>query len=374
MAKSSSSDEWYDGIHIRRFRKVNILAQRPWYVTPGMVVAALEGEWADYDVVHAFHFVTFQALFGAFCASVNNSRSVITPSYHPWKGAYETLVARRVIRRADAVVAQCLQEREQLSAFVPISKIATIPCGVDENQFKRKNDYDLRSSLGLKPTDKVVLYVGDVGGHKAVSKLVSVMPLILRSVPDAKLLVVGGGSGHSELRALASSLGVEQAVRVTGQLGEEELMSAFWQSDAFALPSENESFGMVVLEAAVAGLPIVSTPVGVAPELVTAGTNGFLAESCDADFAEKLAAVLRDASFGENARRMAPALLSQYSWKTVATSLEALYARLLAESEGRSRRALVGAPPNRASASANVRPSTPASRQVSMTGDGDGIY
>jgi len=277
------------------------------------------------------------------------------------------LVARRVIRRADAVVAQCAQEREQLSTFVPLSKIATIPCGVDEAQFKTKNDYGIRERLGLTRSDKVILYVGDVGGHKAVSKLVSIMPAVQRGVPSAKLLVVGGGSGHDELRALASSLGVEQAVRVTGQLGEEELMSAFWQSDAFAMPSENESFGMVVLEAAVAGLPIVSTRVGVAPELVTAGTNGFLAESCDADFAEKVVTVLRDGSFGENARRMAPALLSQYSWGSIAASLEALYRRLLAESGGNSLPPAVRTAPRTAHAGAVVRASVPGLRQMPTT-------
>ena len=134
------------------------------------------------------------------------------------------------------------------------------------------------------------------------------------------------------MRALASSLGVEQSVRVTGQLSDEEVSSAFRQSDAFAMPSENESFGIVLLEAAVSGLPIVSTPVGVAPELVKPGSNGFLAESCDAEFAGKVIEVLRDGALKDGARKMAPALLDKYSWNSIAASHEALYRRLLDES------------------------------------------
>jgi glycosyltransferase involved in cell wall biosynthesis len=332
MTRSSSHEEWHDRIHIRRFRRVSILAQRPWYVTPGMILAALEGEWADYDIVHAFHFVTFQALFGAFMGGLTNARFVLTPSYHPWEGAYETVVARRVIRRADAVIAQCLQERDELSSFVPLSKITTVPCGVDEDMFQRKSQTDLRSRLGFTPSDKVILYVGDLGGHKSVSKLVSIMPVILRGVPEAKLLVVGGGSGHNALRRLALSLGVDQGVKVTGQLADEDVLSAFAQSDAFALPSENESFGIVLLEAAISGLPIVSTPVGVAPELVIAGSNGYLARSCDGEFAEKLIEVLQDGKFKQNAGRMVPVLMGKYSWRTIAASLESLYQRILDDS------------------------------------------
>jgi glycosyltransferase involved in cell wall biosynthesis len=326
--KSTVQEEWRDGIRIKRFERASIGTNRPWCVTPGMARASLAVSRQDYDIVHAFHFITFQALLGASMRGLRSARFVLTPSYHPWNGPYERTLGTMVMRRAHVVVAQCEQEKGRLSSFVDASKIQTIPCGIDEGSFSRPNKHDVRDVFGFSKGDKVILYVGDVGGRKSVSQLISLMPAIVNKVDNAKLLVVGGGLGHEALRELASSYGVADKVVIAGQLSEEMTLSAYASSDAFAFPSEHESFGIVLVEAAAAGLPIVSTRVGVAPEVIVEGFNGYSCGACDQEFADRLIEVISDGAFKGNARALRTGIVRKYGWTAVTNSLDSLYRKL----------------------------------------------
>ena len=240
-------------------------------------------------------------------------------------GPYERIVATRVIRRADVVIAQCEQEKRQLSSFVPGANIVSIPCGIDDKRFSRRRPHYTRDIFGFNRSDKMILYVGETGGRKSVSKLISAMPRIVSKIPNAKLLIAGGGPGHDALERLASSYGLSKHVVVAGQLSEELILSAYADSDVFALASEHESFGIVLVEAAAAGLPIVSTRVGVAPEVVFEGKNGYTCDSCDDGFADRLIEVLSDDSFKTNASAMREEVKRKYGWGALADSLDSLY-------------------------------------------------
>lgn len=320
-AGSSDNHEWVDGMQIHRFRRQGHLPARPWYVTPGMFSQPI---WSKYDILHSFHFVTFQSLLAASIRRVTRRPLVMTPSFHPWHGVYEDVIGAWVIRSADQVIAQCQQERRNLLAFVDKERVVTVPCGIDSSKFRSPVDTrDFDRKHGLLASDKVILYVGAMSRHKGVPDLINCMPRVLQRVPNAKLLLVGGASFSDAKQVI--ELGKSNVVRHLGKLSEDELVGAYFRADVFALPSRDESFGIVLVEAAAAGLPIVSTRSGVAEELITNGSTGYVVDSCGPTFASRLIEVILNEGFHENARRRRFSLMASFDWDLVTTSVENIY-------------------------------------------------
>jgi glycosyltransferase involved in cell wall biosynthesis len=316
------AEEWMNGILVKRFKVMDIRLQRPWYITPEMAVAAVEASQTRYDLVQAFHFITFQSLLAALMRKTTGLPFILTPSYHPWHGLYEESLGTLVLRSADAVIAQCRIERQYLSRYVRQEKIIDIPIGIDSDfDSSNRDGSDFRKMHSLSASDKVILYVGSFGGQKSVADLVKIMPTVLRRVPDAKLVLIGGGA---EIHVPTEG-GMSDAVRVVGRVSDEELKGAYASADVFAFPSRHESFGIAILEAAAAGLPIVSIPVGVAPEIVEEGKTGFICTDCNSSFADALSTVLIDPVFRKNVSLGRSQLLSKYSWKTIMDSIVSLY-------------------------------------------------
>jgi len=290
-----------------------------------MAQAALSFE-GNFNLVHAFHFVTFQSLLAAFLKRTTKTPFVLTASYHPWTGLYDGGIATGVMRTASVIIAQCEQERRQLLRFVEANKIVVIPCGVDSPRFN--SGYNLkstRSEYGFTEDDKIILFIGSLGTHKSVGDLVKMMPRILRRSPTAKLLVVGGGNQKSGLSALAKSLGVEQSVSLVGRVTDEVIPRIYAASDVFAFPSAYESFGIVLVEAAASGLPIVTTPVGVAAELVKHGKTGLLCSELGDSFADKVCEVLEEPDYRRNAVEYSEDVKRMYDWGALTGLLESLY-------------------------------------------------
>jgi UDP-glucose:(heptosyl)LPS alpha-1,3-glucosyltransferase len=129
-----------------------------------------------------------------------------------------------------------------------------------------------RDGYGFAPDDVVVLFVGHEFDRKG-------LPVLLQAVARApghiRLLVVGGTSDMlADLRRRVQAAGCRERVVLTGRLADPT--PAFHAADVFALPSAYESFGLVVLEALAFGIPVVATDVGVVPEVVVDGVNGFV--------------------------------------------------------------------------------------------------
>ena len=147
---------------------------------------------------------------------------------------------------------------------------------------------DAREAMGIGPRQPVVLAAGRLVRRKGHDMLIQAWPRVLRAVPDALLLVVGDGPGSRRLQALASRLGVADAVRHLGGVSWEQMPHMYTASDVFALPCrtrlrglEPEAFGIVFLEAAAAGLPVIVGESGGAPETLVNGETGYLVDPLD---------------------------------------------------------------------------------------------
>ncbi len=161
---------------------------------------------------------------------------------------------------------------------VQASKVRLINNGVAEAPpADAEQIRSIREALGLAPEHFVIGTVGRLfDSHKRVSDLIRALPILHKPCPGAHLLIVGSGPDEEMLRQLATELGVANCVHFAGYQSSPQ---AYYEvMDVFALASASEAFGLVLVEAMYASLPVVATLVGGIPTIVSEGETGLLVE------------------------------------------------------------------------------------------------
>lgn len=127
------------------------------------------------------------------------------------------------------------------------------------------------------PKDRpLVLYVGRVDPEKSLSNVVSAFAGVLDVIPEAKLVIVGDGTDRRHLQDLAQALGIEKSVYFPGRIYPPDIMEVYRAATLFATASETETQGIVLIEAAATGLPLVAVDAGAVRELCQHKRNGIL--------------------------------------------------------------------------------------------------
>ncbi len=214
-----------------------------------------------------------------------------------------------------------------------VERMARLAPGVDESVFHSGSGGDeVRARLGL--TDRpVVVCVSRLVPRKGQDALIHAWPHVLRAVPDAALLLVGGGPSRAELARLADELGVSGSVVFTGSVPWEELPAHYDAGDVFAMPCRTrrrgldvEGLGIVYLEASATGLPVVAGDSGGAPDAVLDGETGVVVPGRSVRaVAEALMDLLRDPSrartMGDKGRAWVE---REWRWEVQAARLDGL--------------------------------------------------
>ena len=239
-----------------------------------------------------------------------------------------------VIGCCDAICASNPVEAEQLVTYYGAAsdRIEMVPPGVDHAFFSPGDRRGARFALGFddRPT---LLFVGRIQPLKGLS--VAVQALGLLADRTARLVVVGGPSGldgdaeWDRVRALIERLGLTERVQFIPPQPHHRLSTYYRAADVVLVPSRSESFGLVALEAAACGIPVVASAVGGLRTLVRDDRTGFLVEDRDpVAFAQRIDELLarpeRAAAMGAAAADEA----RRYSWSTTAGRLRRLYADL----------------------------------------------
>ncbi|WP_031506541.1 glycosyltransferase family 4 protein [Streptomyces megasporus] len=223
-------------------------------------------------------------------------------------------VARRLLRRigedTDTLTYLGEYTRSRIAGALTdeaAARMVHLPPGVDEKTFHPGSGGDaVRARLGLADRP-VVVCVSRLVPRKGQDTLIRAMPRVLAEVPDAVLLIVGGGPYGKTLRDLAARTGVADAVRFTGSVPWEELPAHYGAGDVFAMPCRTrrggldvEGLGIVYLEASATGLPVVAGDSGGAPDAVLDGETGWVvrggapAEEAARETAERIVTLLKD--------------------------------------------------------------------------------
>ena len=260
----------------------------------------------------------------------------------PTRGAFEWgralgwwVGSRRVLQDAAAIVCVGEREREETQRRLPGKRVVHLPNGVDAGRFAKGDGARFRGRFGLAPRTPVVLTVSRIDPQKNQRLAVDVLSMLGR---PAHLVLIGhvtNDAYHRRLGTVIHDLGLADRVTLVPGLDADgqDLVDAYDAADVFLLPSVHEPFGIVILEAWAAGLPVVASRVGGVVALVADGEDGLLFESGDvAGCAGAVRSVLRDRGsgqrLGEAGRRKAR---KQYGWDTITARLVALYEDVVRE-------------------------------------------
>ena len=263
-----------------------------WWPGVGRAVNALR-----LDIFHAQH----PLLLGAAAARwARRAGRPVVFTYHTHYDRYahyipgpSGVVARLAVRqavafanRADLVVAPGSGVARVLRDRGVRTPIAIVPTGVERSP-GTTGDHGPghRELLGLGGALPVFLSVGRLAREKNHAFLLSAFARILRELPAARLVLVGDGDDRPRLERLSGALGVEQAVRFVGAVPHQAVGKYYLAADLLLCSSTSETQGIVVLEAMVAGLPVVAVTSDAATDLLADGQGGILAPEDTEGFA-----------------------------------------------------------------------------------------
>lgn len=213
------------------------------------------------------------------------------------------------------------------------ARMVHLPPGVDTGHFApRRGGQRVRSRVGLQRRP-VVVCVSRLVPRKGQDVLIRALPQVLEQVPDAALLLVGGGPDRRRLERLVDANGVREACRLTGSVPTDELPAYYDAGDVFAMPCrsrlgglDTEGLGMVYLEAAAAELPVVTGEAGGAPEAVRPGQTGLVVDGRSvSDVAEAVTRLLRAPEAARSMGRRGRAWVERaWRWEAIAARLGSL--------------------------------------------------
>ncbi|WP_245753222.1 D-inositol-3-phosphate glycosyltransferase [Geodermatophilus ruber] len=271
----------------------------------------------------------------------------------------------QVVAEADRLIANTSDEARQLVDHYAADPRRTlvVPPGVDLDRFVPGDRTTARRALGIAEDAVVLLFVGRIQPLKAPDLLLEAAARMLADEPALRgrlrVHVIGAPSGAGleaprQLEQLASTLGIADLVSFLPPQHADRLAEHYRAADVAVVPSHNESFGLVALEAQACGTPVVASAVGGLTTAVRDGVSGVLVDGRDpADYASAIRAVLaRRELLSAGARRHAAA----FSWERTVDSLVAAYTAAAEEMSAAARRGVGGTLPRPAWALGAVRP------------------
>ena len=210
---------------------------------------------------------------------------------------------------------------------LPFDKINVIPNGINVNNFTGiDRDYDFRRQYAMD-NEKIILYVGRLVFEKGVQHLISAMPKILANYHDAKLVIAGKGGMLDELRAQAFNMGIADKVYFTGYLNSKQVQKMYKCADVAVFPSTYEPFGIVALEAMLAGVPTVVSDIGGLNEIVEHRVDGMKSYAGNANsIADSVLSLLYDPQLAANvAKRARIKVKENFNWNKIAQDTHYIY-------------------------------------------------
>ncbi|MCA9400238.1 MAG: glycosyltransferase family 4 protein [Candidatus Omnitrophica bacterium] len=290
-----------------------------------------------FDVVHAHDWLTANAM--SWIKQAKGRKAILTMhsteygrcgnnfasgtsemvSHIEWSGVYH----------ADQVIAVSKTLASELCWLydLPEYKVGVIYNGVNCNEFDGWiDDLAVRKMYEIGPYDPIILFVGRMVYQKGPDILMEAIPSILKHYPETKFVFGGDGGMRWQVEERAHHLGIHQSLRFLGHIGGWRLKDLFKTADFVCVPSRNEPFGIVILEAWSAGKPVVATVNGGPKEFVLHDVNGYKVEANPDSLGWGMGNMMMDHDhaqwMGRNGRL---AVETVFSWDTIADETIKVY-------------------------------------------------
>ena len=299
------------------------------YWMSGLAAESLKQAW-DVPVVHMFH-------------TLGEMKNRIARTEAERETPERIAGEKRVLSIADRIIVATLAEHSQLRFLYKANnnKLVIIPPGVDTCHFYPIPADEAKQFIGLKPDDRMVLFVGRIEALKGVDTLIRAMSCL--KVKDmhrpVHLAIIGGepevnaremSMEMARLQKLCDELCLGQMVVFLGKRGQDTLPYYYSAAEVLVMPSLYESFGMVALEAMACGTPVIASEVGGLGFLVQDGETGFTIPDGEPDkLCEKLSLLLTDHELRESMGRHAADYACSYDWERIAKQIVDVYEGLI---------------------------------------------
>jgi len=291
--------------------------------------------WSNFDIVHVHgcgRFTTDFSLWylGDKLPIVFTSHGFFHTKTKNVLKIFDKILLKKLFKRVSAFTALTQNEFGQYEGYgISKNKIFEVPNGIELKKF-RENAVKVKKlkekySLGKN----VILYVGRIHKSKGLEYLVRAVKNI-----DCQVFLVGKDFEYmDELKKLAESLGIGEKIIFTGPVSEGELVASYFASDLFALPSEHEGFGIVVIEAMATGLPVVVSDRGSLPYIVENGKNGFVVPFGNVrELGRKLELILKNEKMRKEISKENKLKAMKYDWGDIVNKYENIYKKVLRSS------------------------------------------
>ena len=326
-----------DGLKIYRFNgfylNKNIDATM---IIPRMLFKAMFVR--DFDLIHSHVYGYFTSVVGAMCFKLMGKKVILTAHYSPvsvlsdrLRLYYDKMVGIFTLRNCNkAISITSIEKREFIErSHLDPDHFVIIPNGLVLEGWDKKHDSaKLRDRFGIEKDDKIILTVCRLARSKGLEYLAQAIPMIVKSIPNARFVIVGTDWGmKEEMESIAKQAGCSSRLIFTGQITETDDKTAmFKEADLFLLPSIGEAFGIVYLEAMAAGIPIVAARAGGVPDIITDQENGIMVEPKNPEaIAGAVEKLISDQKLSKQIVKNNLEKVKRFSWKLIAERVEQVY-------------------------------------------------
>ncbi len=244
-------------------------------------------------------------------------------------------ISRAFVRKAECVITPSNKTAKYLKYKCKVKNkpIYVIPTGIDISPFKSSNFTEeerdnLKKSLGIKPNEKIILFLGRVASEKSIDVIMDIMPSIFEEHPDYKFLIVGDGPSKKDLEEQARKLNIDNNVIFTGKVPWNEVPKYYNIGDVFVNASITETQGLTFIEAMSAEIPVVAKYAPNLSEFIHTNKNGILVKK-NSDFKKAIIDVIENENLRKTLIRGGNETAKEYSIEVFGDKLEMLYTEII---------------------------------------------
>lgn len=286
----------------------------------------------DYDLIHAHCHLFLSTIMASLVRRIGSPPLIITThgimsaSAPDWFNVlYMKTIGKWTLKSADRVICYTEMEKDKLANMLKIDseKISVIPNGVDTDVFRPDPNNNKRSNQSNNAI--TILWVGRFVRGKGVEFIIHAAKILVKEVPDLKILLVGDGPSKGKIKGLIEKFNLKKNVIIKENVPNENMPEVYQKSDIFVLPSLNEGVPKTLLEAMACGIPVVITEFSHLKELIKNAGLTFPKGDVHA-LADKIMRLIRDRELakelGNNGRNK---IVEGHSWKNTVLKTIELY-------------------------------------------------